>query len=335
MQLLLRKIFLYVLPAVFCTTSCKRELSCEGCIEKNKPPIANAGKDTTITLSVDSLLLDDSLSFEPDGEITSWSWTKIVGPGSIGIINRNNDSLICKMLTAGVYYLELTVMDNQGLTDNDTVRVIVDSLTINHAPIACAGTDQTITLRQDTAILDGSCSTDPDGTIIAYSWIVISGSSTIITHANDVQTNVTGLIEGTYLFELTVTDNNGLSAKDTVQISVVPPMVSTECGSNRPFLTAQLVPFATLSKPRIQMAVATVGTKILFAGGHWTLDCPDCWGSSRVDVYDTVTRRWTIAELSQGRFGIAAVTVGNKVFFAGGESGDGTSNDKLYATVDI
>jgi len=40
--------------------SCKKELSCEGCIGNNKAPIANAGKDTTIPLPKDSITLDGS-----------------------------------------------------------------------------------------------------------------------------------------------------------------------------------------------------------------------------------------------------------------------------------
>jgi hypothetical protein len=35
--------------------SCKRELSCEGCAEKNKLPIALAGPDQVITLPTDSI----------------------------------------------------------------------------------------------------------------------------------------------------------------------------------------------------------------------------------------------------------------------------------------
>ena len=39
---------------------------------------------------------------------------------------------------------------------------------------------------------------------------------------------------------------------------------------------------------------------------------------STVDIYDTTTGVWTVANLSVARFDIAAISYGNKVFFAGG-----------------
>ena len=65
--------------------SCKREISCEGCADKNKPPIAFAGPDKVITLPTDSVLLDGSASNDPDGMISSYLWTKISGPASFAI----------------------------------------------------------------------------------------------------------------------------------------------------------------------------------------------------------------------------------------------------------
>ncbi len=64
------------------TNSCKKERSCEGCNQNNKPPIAAAGPDTVITLPLDSVLLDGSKSSDPDGKISAWLWRKIAGPAS-------------------------------------------------------------------------------------------------------------------------------------------------------------------------------------------------------------------------------------------------------------
>jgi hypothetical protein len=49
-----------LLIAVSVHISCKKEYSCEGCAakNKNKPPIAVAGSDQTITLPIDSVSLD-------------------------------------------------------------------------------------------------------------------------------------------------------------------------------------------------------------------------------------------------------------------------------------
>jgi hypothetical protein len=93
----------------------------------------------------------------------------------------------------------------------------------NKAPGAHAGTDQTITLPVDSAILDGSSSTDPDNNITSYVWTKISGPSSFnITYANAVHTQVNNLAQGVYQFELKVTDAGGLFARDTVQVTVIP-----------------------------------------------------------------------------------------------------------------
>jgi len=45
----------------------------------------------------------------------------------------------------------------------------------NKSPIAIAGPDQVITLPTDSISLDGSASSDPDGTIREWLWTKISG----------------------------------------------------------------------------------------------------------------------------------------------------------------
>src|SRR6188768_3923623 len=192
--------------------SCKKEYSCEGCNEKNKPPIAVAGADQVITLPTDSVLLDGRTSSDPDGMISEWLWTKISGPASFNIIKPTDSLAKVKALVAGTYLFELKVTDNGGLSAKDTMRIIVDAvLTINHPPIANAGADQTITLPINTVNLDGSGSTDPENNISGYIWSKISGpSSFTISNMNAVQTQVANLVQGIYQFELKVTDGGGL-----------------------------------------------------------------------------------------------------------------------------
>src|SRR5690606_7955532 len=92
----------------------------------------------------------------------------------------------------------------------------------NKAPVANAGSNQTITLPSNSVTLTGSGS-DEDGTIASYKWAKVSGpSSFTFVNANAASTQVNNLAEGTYLFELTVTDNKGATAKASVTITVKP-----------------------------------------------------------------------------------------------------------------
>ena len=305
--------------------SCKKERSCEGCREKNQPPIARAGNDTAIILPIDGVTLNGSASTDPDGTITSYKWTKVSGPVSSNIGNPDSSKTLVKSLVKGVYKFELTVTDNGGLSAKDTMQVTVnDQSQTNQPPLANAGTDQTIVLPTNNVTIDGSGSSDPDNNITSYAWTKISGPSSFnITNTNAVKTQVTNLERGVYQFELKVTDAGGLFSKDTVQITVN-AVVSTACdNSDRPIINAQLIPVGTLPEPRDGMVVASAGNKILFAGGYSTGSV-----STRVDIFDFAANTWSTAELSSKRRRIAAVAAGNKIFFAGGINDYGwTSTD--------
>ncbi|HET6769134.1 MAG TPA: hypothetical protein VFH08_17105 [Chitinophagaceae bacterium] len=80
-KLFLSYLILSIIAGGICI-SCKKESSCEGCNENNKPPIAIAGLDQVITLPTDSVSLDGKRSNDPGGTISVWHWTKISGPAS-------------------------------------------------------------------------------------------------------------------------------------------------------------------------------------------------------------------------------------------------------------
>lgn len=198
----------------------------------DKPPIALAGPDQVITLPTDSILLDGSASNDPDGTISEWLWTKISGPASFNIIKPNDSLTPVKNLTVGLYQFELKVTDTDGLSDRDTVQIIVNNTSqTNHPPVANAGPDQTIILPQNALTLDGRASTDPDNNITTYEWRKVSGpSSFAIVNANSSQTSVTNLVQGNYQFELKVTDAGGLIDRDTTELSVIPqPQPCNDC----------------------------------------------------------------------------------------------------------
>ena len=74
--------------------------------------------------------------------------------------------------------------------------------------------------------LDGSLSTDPDGTIVAFQWTALTTNPAATTFAtpNAAKTTVVpaGGVQwtaGIYKFVLTVTDNLGAKASDTMQVT--------------------------------------------------------------------------------------------------------------------
>lgn len=300
----------------------------------NHPPVADAGDDQTIILPTNTVMLDGSGSWDPDNNITGYAWTKISGPSTVNISSPVNAQTKVTNVVKGVYQFELVVTDAGGLFSKDTVTITVKNPP-GLPPIANAGEDFTVnynlqscSLEPATINLDGSASTDPDGTIVLYQWSLVSPNnvSVVITNPNSVITTVT-LIPGNYVFRLQVTDNNGATDDDSVNI--------TTTYVNRPFLNAQLIPIGTLSQTRQVSAVASVAGKIFFAGGTTPPTGPGPHYSSRVDIYDINTGAWSTAELSQARWGLTAVTSGDKVFFAGGTGFISQGRVGLSSRVDV
>lgn len=95
----------------------------------------------------------------------------------------------------------------------------------NSPPTANAGPDQTVNEGKPVT-LDGSASSDTDGTIASYSWTQTAGTSVTLTGANTASPTFTAPDVGpegeTLTFSLTVTDDDGATSttSDTVDITV-------------------------------------------------------------------------------------------------------------------
>jgi poly(3-hydroxybutyrate) depolymerase len=187
----------------------------------NQPPVANAGADITITLPTNNINLSGSGSTDTDGTITSYSWIKIGGP-ACSIVNANSVNTAVNALVQGNYVFRLAATDNNGATSYDEVWVTVNAAppAPNQPPVANAGPDASTTLPTNNINLSGAGSADPDGTLSAYSWIKTSGPTCTIENAGGVNTQVSGLIQGTYVFRLAVTDNNGATSYDEMLVFV-------------------------------------------------------------------------------------------------------------------
>ncbi|WP_160710998.1 PKD domain-containing protein [Chitinophaga solisilvae] len=196
---------------------------------KNIAPAANAGKDQSIWPPATGVQLNGSASADPDGTITSYSWKKISGPGAVNISNAAIAQPGVTGLVTGSYIFALTVTDNEGLSSTDDVTITVLAKP-NQPPVAAAGNDVTLTLPVSATLLTGSNSLDRDGLITTYAWKQLSGPNTAVIARTDVSnTGVSGFIAGTYIFELTVTDNLGLTGTARVAITV-----KAAAGPNQP-----------------------------------------------------------------------------------------------------
>lgn len=194
----------------------------------NVSPTANAGADQVDTLG-QQIFIDGSASTDPDGNINSYRWLQLSGPVPSTLVSVSQRRTEIRDVTAGIFQFQLRVTDNKGAIAFDTVQVrVYDSIDAdpNIPPVANAGPNYRITLCGFCGNT-GSLTVTGGGTngslpITTYEWIKISGPSQYnITNPDSASTTITGLIKGTYVFQLTVTDGRGLADTDTIIINVI------------------------------------------------------------------------------------------------------------------
>ncbi|WP_423147016.1 PKD domain-containing protein [Rubrolithibacter danxiaensis] len=193
-------------------------------VKVNQLPIAKAGADQVVQYPGGATTLSGS-GTDNDGTIQTYTWTKVSG-GAVTIINNTPTVVTLSGMVPGAYVFRLTVTDNMGETASDDVLI-----TVNNQPTAKAGVDQVVQLPTNSVTLSGSGS-DTDGTVASYAWTKLSGGAATITSSSSAITTVTGLIAGTYEFQLQVKDNNGGSGTDRVIVIANTPPV-TNAGSNK------------------------------------------------------------------------------------------------------
>ncbi len=187
----------------------------------NISPIVNAG--TNQSVNEQSAVVVSGSGADNDGSIVSYSWTQISGTGiALSSASTASASFISPTLFAPeTLTFQLTVTDNEASATSDAVNVTVNP--VNSAPIANAGTNQSVN-EQSAVTLSGG-GTDSDGSIVSYSWTQTSGTGVVLSGASTASASFTSptlIAPETLIFQLTVTDNESSATSDTVSITVNP-----------------------------------------------------------------------------------------------------------------
>ena len=187
----------------------------------NTPPTAAPGANQAVD-EYATVTLDGSASTDSQGAIIGYLWRQTTGP----VITLSNATAASAGFTAPevssdtVFSFSLTVADYHGVTSTATTNITVRN--VNAAPLANAGTDRPV--GDDTTVyLDGTASTDSDGTIVSYKWTQKDGIPVILFNSTSATANfVSPLVSNStpLVFELKVTDNAGGVSTDTVTLTV-------------------------------------------------------------------------------------------------------------------
>ena len=184
----------------------------------NTAPIADAGPDQTAFVN-DSVTLDASASTDVDGDFLIYVWSLIEIPAGSAAVLSDVNALMPTFVVdvAGRYVAELVV--NDGEFDSAPDQVAID--TLNSAPVADAGADQTAPVGT-LVTLDGSGSFDVDGDPLSYDWSLTGtpqGSTAILSNPSIVNPGFVVDLPGTYTATLIVDDGISDSAADIVMIA--------------------------------------------------------------------------------------------------------------------
>jgi PKD repeat protein len=166
----------------------------------NQPPVA------VFTSSCSSLNCNfTSTSSDPDGTISSYSWT--FGDGGTSAVQNPSHSYSA----GGTYTVTLRVTDNQGATNSVSHSVTVTAP--NQPPVAAFSSS-----CSNLSCSFTSTSSDPDGSISSYSWTFGDGGTS--SAQNPTHSYSAG---GTYTVTLRVTDNQGATNSVSHTVTVTAP----------------------------------------------------------------------------------------------------------------
>ncbi|MTD12744.1 PKD domain-containing protein [Nakamurella sp. YIM 132087] len=178
-------------------------------------PVPNQAPTANFTSSVENLTVNvESTSTDTDGTIAAVAWNFGDGATATGA------AAVHTYTSAGTYQVRITVTDDDGATGTITKPVTVTAAPpANVAPTAAF----TNTANGLTAAFNGSTSTDPDGTITAYSWNFGDGVTDLTSGATVSHPYAAA---GTYQVSLTVTDDKGATNTVTKPVTVNAPVAA-------------------------------------------------------------------------------------------------------------
>jgi len=310
-------LLLFSLIVVCSFFSCRRDTPLENNINNNTVPVAIAGKDTIIVLPADSFALDGSESYDAEGSIGEYEWSKISGPSSFSITNSRSARAIAKNLVQGTYEFGLKVTDSAGLSAKDTitVRVVTPGTPcdmVNRSVIRARleplgmlsiGRIELLTAAANNKILfAGGFSYDIDGTGIPTRRIDIYDVSDHTWSTKDLpeyptfRTDMGIASSGGKIFIA-----GGGFWGDDLYTNEVDIYNSSDNSWSK----------AGLSEGRTALTGVSSNNKVFFAGGSVDVYT----ASDRIDIYDASSNSWSTAQLSAKCRPVITV-VGKKLWFA-------------------
>ncbi|WP_411994769.1 PKD domain-containing protein [Agarivorans sp. DSG3-1] len=187
----------------------------------NFPPSVEAGSDQTV--NEQSTVVVSASASDSNGPIASYAWTQL--SGTEVTLNNANSAIASftspTLLLPETLVFQITVTDNKGDSATDTLSVSVNP--INTGPIVTTGADQSV--NEQTSVMLTVNASDADGNIASYTWTQLSGTNISLSDANTAIASFTSptiVTSENLVFQVLVTDNEGVSQIGLTQVTVNP-----------------------------------------------------------------------------------------------------------------
>lgn len=204
-------------------------------VTANNPPFASASASPNPADEGVLVTLDGSGSYDPDNDAITYLWTQTAGPD----VALSDPAAQLPTFTApevdapATLTFRLDVKDASLWADPPAFVDVLVNDTTNHAPVADAGDDQTVSTGGGAVVvvLDGTRSFEPDGEPMTYAWtgpLALQGADTPAPSLDLAQGQT-----GTWTFTLTVCDQTPLCDTDEVSVTA-----DSTTGNNEPVASA-------------------------------------------------------------------------------------------------
>ena len=226
----------------------------------NQSPQANAGSDQSVAAN-DIVQLSGLGSTDIDGSIVKYKWIQTRGP--VVTLSGNKSPTTSFTMPANAQLIfRLKVEDNAGAVAADSVKITSNPYT-NQKPLSNAGSNQTVG-QGATVVLDGTGSTDPDGTIVKFRWNQVSGPSMTLVDSKTAIASFVADTLGDHVFKLKVEDDQGGVKTDKVLIRVILGGLKADAGKDREVVEGTFIELTGLGS-----SSGTPGQEIPNSGYVW------------------------------------------------------------------
>jgi len=239
-------------------------------VASTTPTAANAGVDQTVCYATPVILTGNNPALNETG-----TWTVSPSTGISFSDIHSPTAYVIGLAPSTLYTFTWTIANSCGTTA-DNVQITTSA---TQGPVqASAGSDQCKTSGTTSVTMTGNNPTPGSGV-----WTKISGPACTITNNTKYNTTVTGMTDGTYLFEWAITYNACNVSRDTVMITISAAATAANAGADQ-----------TICGTAITLAANTpaIGT------GYWTQSI----GNAGPVITDPAQPNTTVTGLTDGYY---------------------------------